>query len=171
MPTSAMPDAATSLRHGYALNGAARGPFDAAHPRCAHVTDRHRHRQRHGNARAACRLQFDARPTAVPITTASPGDFGGSGLLTLRRRHVTSVATDPAFPDPRMTPEPTIAPTLRPVPKATPTPTLPPPPPEPTDVDQAPYTSPPLAFPLVKHSPGETSPPDDVESPDATSTP
>jgi hypothetical protein len=111
-------------------------------------------------------------PTPVPLATPSPDDEGGPNTLTLRRRHVTSVATDPAFPDPRLTPEPSPPPTPRPAPKATPTPSPEPtPPPEPTD-DVAPYTSPPLAFPLVKHSPGETSPPDDTASPgDATGPP
>ncbi len=114
----------------------------------------------------------DLLATPIPITTPSPGDAGGPGLLTFRRRHVTSVATDPAFPDPRLTPEPTPVPTPRPTPKPTSTPTLPPPPEEPSEL--APYTSPPLAFPLVKHSPGETSPPDDLDSPspaEATSSP
>lgn len=115
----------------------------------------------------------DIRTTPLPITTPSPEDAGGPNSLTLRRRHVTSVATDPAFPDPRITPEPTPQPTERPIPKATPTPEPPPTPePEPTDALQAPYTSPPLAFPLVKHSPGETSPPDDGSpAPETTSSP
>lgn len=115
----------------------------------------------------------DVRTTPLPITTPSPDDAGGPNTLTLRRRHVIAVATDPAFPDPRVTPEPTPRPTERPVPKATPTPSPPPTPePEPTDALQAPYTSPPLAFPLVKHSPGETSPPDDASPPpEATSSP
>ena len=115
----------------------------------------------------------DIRTTPLPITTPSPGDAGGPNSLTLRRRHVTAVATDPAFPDPRITPEPTPQPTPRPIPKATPTPSLPPTPePEPTEAVQVPYTSPPLAFPLVKHSPGETSPPDDVPpTPETTNSP
>ena len=111
--------------------------------------------------------------TPVPFATPSPDDQGGPNTLTLKRRHVTTVATDPAFPDPRITPEPTPVPTPRPAPKPTPTPSPEPtPPPEPTDEVQAPYTSPPLAFPLVKHSPGETSPPEDAPSPgEATSSP
>jgi hypothetical protein len=64
-----------------------------------------------------------------------------------KRLQVVSVATDPAFPDPRVTPTPT--PTPRPTPTRKPTP-------EPTVYT---YTSPPLPVPLVSHDPSETSSP------------
>ncbi len=117
-----------------------------------------------GMGNRVLRQVAQAPATLLPITTPSPADVGGPNSLTLRRRQVTTVATDPAFPDPRVTPEPTPQPTPRPIPKATRAPTpLPTPPPEPTEGGvQVPYTSPPLAYPLVKHSPGETSPPDDA---------
>lgn len=62
-----------------------------------------------------------------------------------KRLQVVSVATDPAFPDPRVTPPPTPSP--RPTPSPKPSPTV-----NPAEV----YTSPPLPLPLV--SP-ETPPP------------
>jgi hypothetical protein len=65
-----------------------------------------------------------------------------------RRLEVVSVATDPAFPDPRVTPPPT--PTPRPPPPTAP-PTLRPLPTMPSDT----YTPPPLPLPLVSHDPGE----------------
>jgi hypothetical protein len=64
-----------------------------------------------------------------------------------KRLQVVSVATDPAFPDPRVTPPPTPSP--RPTPSPKPRPTVPLPA----------YTSPALALPLASHEPGETSPP------------
>jgi hypothetical protein len=103
----------------------------------------------------------DIESTPFPVMVASPEDEGGPNTLTLKRRHVTSVATDPAFPDPRITPEPTPLPTRPPTPRPTATPT-PEPTPAPVVETRAPYTSPPLAYPLVKHSPGATSPPDDL---------
>ncbi len=112
--------------------------------------------------------------TIGPIATPSPDADAPQTALRMHRRSVLSVATDPAFPDPRITPEPTPSPTARPRP--TQTPALPPvPSDEPTidtsggDETKAPYTSPPLAFPLVKHSPGETSPPDDLSPSPAAS--
>ena len=67
---------------------------------------------------------------------------------------IVSVATDPAFPDPRVTrpptpPPPPVTPTPLPTPtprRATPIPVQPPP--------QSVYTSPPLPIPLVSHEPG-----------------
>ncbi len=103
----------------------------------------------------------DLEPTPFPIALPSAEDVGGPNTLTLRRRHVTIIATDPAFPDPRITPEPSPPPTPRPTPQATSTPPPPTPAPGLTGPTNPPYTSPPLAYPLVKHSPGETSPPDD----------
>ncbi|GAC1566625.1 MAG: hypothetical protein NVS2B3_00430 [Vulcanimicrobiaceae bacterium] len=43
--------------------------------------------------------------TPIPVPSASPGDTVTNRALWKRRR-VLSVATDPAFPDPRITPEP-----------------------------------------------------------------
>jgi len=98
--------------------------------------------------------------TPVPIPTASVGDEASQVLA--RRREVLSVATDPAFPDPRITPEPP--------PPATPRPT-PTPSPSPTEDDggtpdpSEDYTSPPLAIPLESQSPGAESSPEDTASP------
>jgi len=84
-------------------------------------------------------------PTPVPIPTSKPGDVAGSGSLW-KRIQVMAVATDPAFPDPRVTPEPEAAPTPRPTPRRTPDP-------RPTRDPDNTYTSPPMPFPLVKHTP------------------
>ena len=89
--------------------------------------------------------------TPVPDSSAEP-----AGLKNWKRLQVISVATDPAFPDPRVTrpPTPTPAPYVPPQ-KALAT--------EPPAIT-APkgiYTSPPLPFPLVSHDPSEveTEPP------------
>jgi hypothetical protein len=89
--------------------------------------------------------------TPVPETNLTPQP----PIKNWRRQQVVSVATDPAFPDPRVTrpgtprPKPTAAPT----PQPTPTP--------PTTAPAGVYTSPPLPIPLVSHDPGEieTEPP------------
>jgi len=101
--------------------------------------------------------------TAVPSPAASAEDDGVSHVLW-KRRQVLSVATDPGFPDPRVTPEPPPPPpTARPTPRRTQTPV-------PSPIVPAyegtvpPYTPPPMPIPLVSHEPGETSPPDDVPS-------
>jgi hypothetical protein len=90
-------------------------------------------------------------PTPVPIPTPTGGDAGNSSAW----KHLTilSVATDPAFPDPRITPEPEATP--RPKRTATPRPS-----PTPTQPSGVPYTSPPLPIPLSSEgeTPG-TSPP------------
>jgi hypothetical protein len=87
----------------------------------------------------------------TPVPEADPSDRGE--LKNWKRLQVVSVATDPAFPDPRVTrpPAPPPAATPRATPTARPTPTPPP----------AIYTSPPLPLPLVSHEPGasETEPP------------
>jgi hypothetical protein len=99
--------------------------------------------------------------TPVPIPTASAGDEASQVLA--RRREVLSVATDPAFPDPRITPEPP--------PPATPRPPSPSPKPSPTEDDggtpdpSQDYTSPPLAIPLESQSPGAEASPEDTASP------
>jgi hypothetical protein len=87
----------------------------------------------------------------TPVPEADPSAKGE--LKNWKRLQVVSVATDPAFPDPRVTrpPTPTPAPTPKPRP-ATPTP---------FPTVRSIYTSPPLPIPLVSHEPGasETEPP------------
>jgi hypothetical protein len=93
----------------------------------------------------------------TPVPEADPSDRGE--LKNWKRLQVVSVATDPAFPDPRVTrppapPPPPVTPTPRPTrtPRATPIPEV-----QPSSL----YTSPPLPIPLVSHEPGapETEPP------------
>ena len=86
------------------------------------------------------------RRVAIPeaVITPVPEDTGGTDEAISRnwkRLQVVSVATDPAFPDPRVTPPPT------------------PPPPTPTPT----RSPPPLPLPLVSHEPGES--PEPVTSP------
>jgi hypothetical protein len=85
--------------------------------------------------------------TPVPEDTPGPNEAISRNW---KRLQVVSVATDPAFPDPRVTPPPT--PTPRPTrsPTPLPLPTL-----SPVEI----YTSPPLPIPLASHEPGETSAP------------
>src|SRR5580704_14765643 len=89
---------------------------------------------------------------ATPVATVVPTDQPNPpGAVVWKHTQVVSVATDPGFPDPRVTPEPPPPPpTPRPTPKPTPTRITPPP-----DVEgsKAPYTSPPLPIPLVTHTP------------------
>jgi hypothetical protein len=103
----------------------------------------------------------EAGPIMTPVPQASP-DL--SQARNWKREQVVSVATDPAFPDPRATPKPT----PKPVPTANPT--IPPPTPEP--VQEPPpvkpaYTSPPLPLPIASHAPDEI----DTEPPDANGYP
>jgi hypothetical protein len=99
-------------------------------------------------------------PTPIPAASPSPGAESGNQALW-KRREVISVATDPAFPDPRVTPEPPPPETPRPAPPRpahTRTPE-----PEPTDDTQprndaaSPYTSPPMPIPLITHEPSTTA--------------
>ncbi len=62
----------------------------------------------------------EAAATPIPLASTPPPDSAASRVLW-KRRHVLSIATDPAFPDPRITPEPEIPATPRPRP-ATPKP-------------------------------------------------
>ena len=92
----------------------------------------------------------------TPVPEADPSDRGQ--LKNWKRLQVVSVATDPAFPDPRVTRPPTPPP-----PPVTPTP-KPRPTPRPTPIPEPPqsiYTSPPLPMPLVSHEPSapDTEPP------------
>jgi hypothetical protein len=95
-------------------------------------------------------------PIVGPLTTPVPGS-SDPVVKNWRREQVVSVATDPAFPDPRVTPPPTPKPTPRPTPVPTPTPGQP----------ISPYSSPPLPVPIVSHPPGEieTEPPASTPSP------
>ena len=79
-----------------------------------------------------------------------------------KRLQVVSVATDPAFPDPRVTPTPVPRSTEPPTPRPTATPSPRPP--------LSPYTSPPLLMPLATHAPGETQP-EVTGAPEPTPTP
>ncbi|HTJ25940.1 MAG TPA: hypothetical protein VMA36_07235 [Candidatus Limnocylindria bacterium] len=92
-----------------------------------------------------------ANLTPVPETNPTPEP----PIKNWRRQQVVSVATDPAFPDPRVTrpPTPRPKPTAAPTPQPTPTPGAP--------VPAGIYTSPPLPIPLVSHEPSEmeTEPP------------
>jgi len=83
--------------------------------------------------------------TPIPEDTAGPNEEISRNW---KRLQVVSVATDPAFPDPRVTPRPT------PSPKPTPSPT-----PSPTALPTEIYTSPPLAVPLASHDPTESPTP------------
>jgi hypothetical protein len=99
----------------------------------------------------------DATITPVPDTTATDEP---SLSKNWKRLQVVSVATDPAFPDPRVTPPPT--PTPRPAPP-TPRPT---PSPKPTPPPDDLYTSPPLALPLASHEPDATTAPTPTPTPE-----
>jgi hypothetical protein len=89
--------------------------------------------------------------TPVPLATASPGF--AANVPIWKRTQVMSVATDPHFPDPRVTPEPEVVPTKPPTPRPThsplPTPSA--------DSEAVPYTSPPMPIPLVTHGDDESA--------------
>jgi hypothetical protein len=90
----------------------------------------------------------------TPVPEADPSDRGE--LKNWKRLQVVSVATDPAFPDPRVTRPPTPPP-----PVYTPPPHRATPIPEPTiAAPRGIYTSPPLPIPIVSHDPNETSAPE-----------
>jgi hypothetical protein len=110
----------------------------------------------------------DFAPSPIASPSADASDSAASEL-SWKRRQVLSVATDPGFPDPRITPEPVIPATPRPRPKPTPTPT-----PEPSplfDETESPYTSPPLPIPIVSHDPNEQSDPYGEPIPTASPSP
>jgi hypothetical protein len=98
----------------------------------------------------------DRQPTVVrPLATPVPEQSEGP-VRDWHHEQIVSVATDPAFPDPRVTrpPTPTPAPTRTPAePALTPAPTAPP------------YTSPPLALPLASHAPDESPEPEETATP------
>ena len=103
--------------------------------------------------------------TPIPIPSPSAADPTTNRSL-LKRRQVLSVATDPAFPDPRITPEPEIPATPRPRPPSRkPSPSPSPsesgtggPAPEVTPNTR--YTSPAMLIPMASHAPDESVSPD-----------
>jgi hypothetical protein len=104
-------------------------------------------------------LQTPRRPVLVgsgitPVPEADPSDRGE--LKNWKRLQVVSVATDPAFPDPRVTRPPAPPPPVYTAPPLQPHRVTPIPVPT---VNAAPrggiYTSPPLPLPLVSHDPNE----------------
>lgn len=91
-------------------------------------------------------------PTPVAIATASPG--GSANWSAWKRTSVMAVATDPGFPDPRVTAEPEVKATPKPTPAPKPTANS-----TPSRQPNSGYTSPPLPLPIVSHtpeSPGES---------------
>ena len=88
----------------------------------------------------------------TPVPDATSGD-DASLSKNWKRLQVVSVATDPAFPDPRVSPPPT------PTPRPTPVPTRPPTPRPTPSPPPSFYTSPPLALPLASHDPDESPSP------------
>ena len=103
--------------------------------------------------------------TPVPPAPPAPQPTDMGPVRNWKHEQVVSVATDPAFPDPRATPRPT----PRPIP--VPIPTVPPPTQAPQE-DLAPakpplYTSPPLPLPIASHAPEDI----DTEPPDANGYP
>ena len=96
-------------------------------------------------------------PLDATLATPVP-ELDATSASNWKRQQIVSVATDPGFPDPRVTPTP--MPTQRP---AQPITAVPPPSPMPTSR----YTSPPLPVPIVSHEPTEveTDPPSEEPSP------
>jgi hypothetical protein len=91
---------------------------------------------------------------ATPVATPVAQETNAAGEANWRRVQIVTVATDPAFPDPRVTPEP--PPPPRP---ATARPATPSPSPRRTQAPRSlvPYTSPPLPIPLVTHGAEEAA--------------
>jgi hypothetical protein len=111
--------------------------------------------------------QVSARlpPPATEAPAPTPSDSGDAASWgAWKHERVLSVATDPGFPDPRVTPEPSRPPES---PRPRPTPTLTPSPgprigdePAPSPSSSYVYTSPPMPIPLVTHlAPGGAPPP------------
>jgi len=98
--------------------------------------------------------------TAAPTPVESAND--AASRVQWKRTQVLSAATDPGFPDPRVTPEPPQLPPSRPrsAPSRAPSPAPPRDERTPAAGPSVPYTSPPMPIPLASHPAGETSPPD-----------
>lgn len=92
-------------------------------------------------------------PVVGTVVTPIPEavDSAHGELKNWKRLQVVSVATDPAFPDPRVT-----RPPAPPPPVYTPPPFKPETPRPQPAAPHGLYTSPPLPLPLVSHAPGET---------------
>jgi hypothetical protein len=100
------------------------------------------------------------RRLPLDATLATPvAELDATAASDWKRRQVVAVATDPAFPDPRVTPPP--APTPQPRRSVTP------PAPSPVPAPKGRYTSPPLPVPIISHAPGEveTEAPTEAPSP------
>lgn len=97
----------------------------------------------------------------TPVPQTQPSDQ--APLKNWKRLQVVSVATDPAFPDPRVTrpPTPTPQPYVAPRPKPSKAPK-----PSPSAGAAGGYTSPPLPIPIASHAPGETPAPEESLSPE-----
>jgi len=100
----------------------------------------------------------DRQPTVVRPLATPVAEQSDVPVRDWHREQIVTVATDPAFPDPRATPTPT------PTPPPTPTPT-PRPTPTPVPSPSATYTSPPLALPLESHPPEESPRPGESATP------
>ena len=87
--------------------------------------------------------------TITPVPEDTPGTDEAISR-NWKRLQVVSVATDPAFPDPRVTPPPTPSPKPTPSPTPIPVPTI-----NPAEL----YTSPPLPVPIASHDPTESPTP------------
>lgn len=111
-------------------------------------------------------------PSPIPIPSSSATADSLTGRVLWKRRQVLSVATDPAFPDPRITPEPEIPATPRPAIRRKPraAPTIAPDgvesgPPAARHTPNTTYTSPPMPIPMASAAPEETIAPDAAQTP------
>ena len=91
-------------------------------------------------------------PTLATAPPATPTLEALGPVRDWRKSQVVTVATDPGFPDPRLTKPPTPSPSPVPTPKPTPTPT--------------PYEPPtPIPLPTESETPGATPTPDTTRPP------
>lgn len=91
---------------------------------------------------------------ALPSPSAAPSSEDTGPIRNWRKAQVVTAATDPGFPDPRVTPPPTPTPRPKPTPKPTPT--------------ETPFvfpTPPPLPTPTESETPGPTPTPDTTRPP------
>jgi hypothetical protein len=97
----------------------------------------------------------------TPLVTAVIVVKDVQSALGWKKTEVISVATDPAFPDPRVTPIPALTP--RPTPRLSAAPVASGGGATSASPEPARYTSPPLLLPIATHAPGEvdTEPPPD----------
>jgi len=100
---------------------------------------------------------------AVPqlsIPSISPSADSTGPVRDWKRAQVITAATDPGFPDPRVTPPPTPEPTPHRTPSPTPVPTpIPTPTPIPPTAEPVPEGSSPSAAPPASATPDTTRPP------------